>query len=355
MLLTHLADMGTAALPGRNVLDIEVVRSLSHRSNARRLTAFGAPGCADRHQRSGVVIPGQLVSVDSGDGPAGVCDRYHVAPMTRVRALHGVQVAAAQRLFWLAGRHSLLLQLDVFSSLSHLAPSLYTRPRARSRAGDTQAATADRLCGVHLSGVPFWLTKPRELAAIAAGRLSHLPYIPADARRTVALSAAAQVAVYVIAIVGSVAVRNTFLLYYWLLPALFRATAIAGDFNRRAYRLQSGYERVDEYAHHLDEWPVRLLMWNMPFHAEHHLYPSIPFYQLPHAHQHLAKKLTHLAPSYVAANQSVVRSLRTAPPRDDLSRAWFPPHNDSGLRRRWKSSTYPIFRCRWDRGSRSRV
>ena len=24
---------------------------------------------------------------------------------------------------------------------------------------------------------------------------------------------------------------------------------------------------------------VRLLMWNMPFHAEHHLYPFIPFHR----------------------------------------------------------------------------
>ena len=28
---------------------------------------------------------------------------------------------------------------------------------------------------------------------------------------------------------------------------------------------------------------MRLLMWNMPFHTEHHLYPSIPFHRLPDA------------------------------------------------------------------------
>ncbi len=30
--------------------------------------------------------------------------------------------------------------------------------------------------------------------------------------------------------------------------------------------------------------PVRLLMWNMPYHAEHHLFPSIPFHRLAEAH-----------------------------------------------------------------------
>lgn len=29
---------------------------------------------------------------------------------------------------------------------------------------------------------------------------------------------------------------------------------------------------------------MRLLMWNMPFHTEHHLYPSIPSHRLPDAH-----------------------------------------------------------------------
>ena len=29
---------------------------------------------------------------------------------------------------------------------------------------------------------------------------------------------------------------------------------------------------------------LRVLMWNMPYHAEHHLYPFIPFHRLADAH-----------------------------------------------------------------------
>jgi fatty acid desaturase len=50
-------------------------------------------------------------------------------------------------------------------------------------------------------------------------------------------------------------------------------------------------------------------MWNMPYHAEHHLYPSIPFYRLPAAHLQLRDNLTHIAPSYIAANRAVIQSL----------------------------------------------
>jgi fatty acid desaturase len=53
-------------------------------------------------------------------------------------------------------------------------------------------------------------------------------------------------------------------------------------------------------------WPVRFLMWNMPFHAEHHLHPAVPFHRLPELHQLIKERLTHISPSYPAAQQEIV-------------------------------------------------
>jgi fatty acid desaturase len=50
-------------------------------------------------------------------------------------------------------------------------------------------------------------------------------------------------------------------------------------------------------------------MWNMPYHAEHHLFPSIPFYRLPAVHLKIRDQLAHVAPGYVATNRAIVRSL----------------------------------------------
>jgi fatty acid desaturase len=36
-------------------------------------------------------------------------------------------------------------------------------------------------------------------------------------------------------------------------------------------------------------------MWNMPFHAEHHLYVSIPFHALPHVHEQLKEHFKEMA------------------------------------------------------------
>ena len=56
-------------------------------------------------------------------------------------------------------------------------------------------------------------------------------------------------------------------------------------------------------------WPVRLLMWDMPYHAEHHLFPSIPFHRLADAHRLIGTKLGVVQAGYVRWNWKFVRSL----------------------------------------------
>ena len=38
---------------------------------------------------------------------------------------------------------------------------------------------------------------------------------------------------------------------------------------------------------------VRLIMWNMPYHAEHHAYPAVPFHALPQLHKELKPELVN--------------------------------------------------------------
>ncbi len=54
---------------------------------------------------------------------------------------------------------------------------------------------------------------------------------------------------------------------------------------------------------------VRGLMWDMPFHAEHHLYPSIPFHRLAAAHALLRAKLGFVQPGYARWNLGFIRGL----------------------------------------------
>jgi len=44
---------------------------------------------------------------------------------------------------------------------------------------------------------------------------------------------------------------------------------------------------------------VNLLMWNMPFHAEHHAYPAVPFHALPSLHKEISAELKHKDESHL--------------------------------------------------------
>jgi fatty acid desaturase len=55
---------------------------------------------------------------------------------------------------------------------------------------------------------------------------------------------------------------------------------------------------------------VRFLAWNMPFHAEHHAWPSIPFHALPAANALVHDKLRTTAPGYAAALGDIWRVMR---------------------------------------------
>ena len=59
--------------------------------------------------------------------------------------------------------------------------------------------------------------------------------------------------------------------------------------------------------------PWRFLAWNMPYHAEHHFAPSVPFHALPALHDRLEGHL-HVEPGgYLGAHVDMLR--RIAGPR----------------------------------------
>jgi len=158
-----------------------------------------------------------------------------------------------------------------------------------------------------VSGANFWWRRLVDYPALAFG-LVRRPFIPEHARRRIALSMSAQLAIYAAAAV-SIALGSRAALYYWLLPVILaqpflRALLIAEHTGCSMDANGLGNTRTT-----LAGLPIRLLMWNMPYHAEHHLYPAVPFHLLPELHAQIRGQLAHLAPNYLAANRAVLRWL----------------------------------------------
>ena len=55
--------------------------------------------------------------------------------------------------------------------------------------------------------------------------------------------------------------------------------------------------------------PMRFLAWNMPFHAEHHSFPAVPFHALPRLHRVMKGEITHLETGYLGFHQGFVERL----------------------------------------------
>lgn len=52
---------------------------------------------------------------------------------------------------------------------------------------------------------------------------------------------------------------------------------------------------------------VKLLMWNMPYHAEHHAYPAIPFHALPQLHEMIKEDIHNKSDGYPGFHLKVIK------------------------------------------------
>jgi fatty acid desaturase len=159
-----------------------------------------------------------------------------------------------------------------------------------------------------ISSFTFWFRRAIDYPAFAFGRVGNLPFVPESARRSIALSMSAQLLIYLAGAV-SIALGVTEILYFWFLPALLAQPILRALLIAEHTGCSQDRNGLTNTRTTLTRFPIRLLMWNMPYHAEHHLYPSIPFHLLPALHREVGAALRHVAPGYVAANREIIQRL----------------------------------------------
>ena len=158
-----------------------------------------------------------------------------------------------------------------------------------------------------ISTIGFWYRRVVDYVRLAFG-LARLPFLPDRARREVARSVSAQLLIY--AAVGiAIAMGYTAPLYFWLLPSLL-AMPLMRTYLIAEHTLCSRDQNfLTNTRTTLTVFPVRLIMWNMPFHAAHHLFPAVPFHRLPALHGLIGDRFAHVGAGYAAVNRAVWRAL----------------------------------------------
>jgi fatty acid desaturase len=306
-------SMGTTHLPGRDVLDRATLRALNVRSDIKGLIHFTG------HLLT-IALTGILVHALLGTPillvPAMVLHGFAIvtlfAPMHECVHMTPFRSRWLNHLVgWIAGAAS-FYNSDYYRRFHHWHHRFTQDP-----ANDPELATpgvstlADYVW--QLSGLRFWRDKVKDFVQSASGRIDHLPFIPAQARWRVVTSMRAQVALYLLIAVGAVSFRSLAPLVYWLLPAVLGQPLMRAILIAEHTGCSEDANGLTNTRTTLTSWPIRFLMWNMPYHAEHHLYPSVPFHALPQAHQSIRARLRHLAPGYVAVNRQIIQALAPRP------------------------------------------
>ena len=162
---------------------------------------------------------------------------------------------------------------------------------------------------LELSGITWWIGKLRGHWRGLRGDFSGCPYIPAEAAIQVRDSIRRQFAVYGVLLLASIPAGNGFLLWAWLLPLAVGQPLLRFVLMAEHGGCATSADGLQNTRTTLTLAPLRWLMWNMPFHTEHHLYPSLPFHALAAAHQELAPQLGHIDAGYLAVHRGFLRDL----------------------------------------------
>jgi len=131
-----------------------------------------------------------------------------------------------------------------------------------------------------LTGIPNCLRRVGDILRLATGRADR-PWMAPGECRPLILEARIYLALYVALALLSVLARSPMLLLVWILPWLvgqaFLRPYLLAEHTACAFTA----ECLDNTRTTLTVALVCLFAWNMPYHAEHHAYPAVPFHALP--------------------------------------------------------------------------
>ncbi|MEJ6394901.1 fatty acid desaturase [Gymnodinialimonas sp. 2305UL16-5] len=190
----------------------------------------------------------------------------------------------------------ILMQPFLWFRAFHMAHHKYTNdpdndPELAEGKPDTRRALI-----WHLLSLAYWISKARLLWRNAIGP-EPASYITRRQSRLIRTEARAYLAAYA-AITLVMVMVAPWLFYVWLLPLVLGFPVL------RLYLLAE-HDRcphvTDMFANTRTTFTscaIRALAWNMPYHAEHHAWPAVPYHRLPDLHAIAKPHLKEIANGY---------------------------------------------------------
>ncbi len=158
-----------------------------------------------------------------------------------------------------------------------------------------------------------WRARLETWAAAWRGDMSRYPFLhPATAPRVIRSVRASSALTVALALAAGLGLGWEAVFLYWVGPQLLGQPVLRLYLMAEHTGCSEDRNGLTNTRTVLTGKAVRLLMWNMPYHAEHHLYPFIPFHRLAAAHARLKDRLAHVEPDgYAGFHRRLIRDLRT--------------------------------------------
>ncbi|WP_303977449.1 fatty acid desaturase [Dongia mobilis] len=163
---------------------------------------------------------------------------------------------------------------------------------------------------LYTSGLTYWRFRLSGLMTRALGRVEEDFYGNDQQRQKVVRESRLILGLIAAILVLSLTFRSDIAFRYWIIPALLGQPLL------RLYLLAEHWGcalmPADMLARTRTTYTnafMYFLVWNMPYHAEHHAYPAVPFHALPKANALLRDRLVVTSPGYLAATRWIYERL----------------------------------------------
>ena len=167
---------------------------------------------------------------------------------------------------------------------------------------------------IRVSGFTYWRTRLGWMWDGLRGNVSAHRFIPDGQQPRMIRLLRLQLALTLALIAGiTLAFGWRALVLFWLLPAVLGQIPLRMYLLTEHTGLPHSRDGLENTRTTLTTALLRLVMWNMPYHAEHHLYPVIPFHALPAAHQLLRHQLQAVQPGYARWQWGYLKRLARTP------------------------------------------
>jgi fatty acid desaturase len=292
----------------REIVDDALLRSLSQRSDALGLTqlaihvgAIVATGAAIALARgSWWVAPAVLVH--------GIVLIFLFTPLHETIHRTAFRSRSLNDIVACVTGFVILLPPEWFRQF-HFAHHRWTQDPARDPELSPPKPATIRAWLWYATGYSYWVELTKGFFTHALGKVDE-PYVSARTRPAIVAEARWYLAAYVTVVaIAAVAGRLDLLFWYWVLPVLVGQPFLRFYLLAEHTGCELGNDMLRNTRTTLTNVVMRRLAWNMPYHAEHHAFPAVPFHALPRLHERLAPHLAVVATGYVATTIAIYQDI----------------------------------------------